>query len=54
MGLLYCLLLFLVIAVNPFNGAHAASINPATAAMPSDQQNAISLHFANIEVSGPW
>ena len=40
MGLVYCLLLFLVIAVNPFNGAHAASINPATAAMPSDQQNA--------------
>ena len=52
MGLLYCLLLFLVIAENPLNVAHAASISPATVATPLVQQNAISLHFSNIEVSG--
>ena len=52
MGLLYCLLLFLVISVNPFNGVHATSSNPATVTTPSVQQNAISLQFANIEVSG--
>jgi type IV pilus assembly protein PilQ len=52
MGLLYCLLLFLVISVNPFKGAHAASSNPATVATPSVQKNTISLHFTNIEVSG--
>ncbi len=52
MGLVYCLLLFLVIAVNPFNWAHAASSNSATVTTPSVQQNAISLHFVNIEVSG--
>jgi len=52
MGLLYCLLLFLVLAVNPLNGVHAVSTSQATIAMPSVQQNAISLHFANIEVSG--
>jgi type IV pilus assembly protein PilQ len=52
MGLLYCLLLFLVISVNPFNGAHATSSNPATVATPQVQQNTISLHFSNIEVSG--
>ena len=51
MGLVYCLLLFLVIAVNPLNGACAVSSDPATAATPLVQQNAISLHFANIEVS---
>jgi type IV pilus assembly protein PilQ len=51
MGLLYCLLLFLVISVNPFNAAYAASSSSATIATPSIQQNAISLHFANIEVS---
>ena len=52
MGLLYCLLLYLVIAVTPFNVVHAASSSPAKIATPSVQQNAISLHFANIEVSG--
>jgi type IV pilus assembly protein PilQ len=52
MGLLYCLLLLLVIAANPLNAAHAASSIPVTVATPSVQQNAISLHFANIEVSG--
>ena len=51
MGLVYCLLLFLVISVNPFNAAYAASSSSATIATPSIQQNAISLHFANIEVS---
>ena len=51
MGLVYCLLLFLVIAVNPSNQVYAVSSNLATAATPSVQQNAISLHFANIEVS---
>jgi type IV pilus assembly protein PilQ len=52
MGLLHCLLLLLAISVNLFSGAHAVSSNPATVATPSVQQNAISLHFANIEVSG--
>jgi type IV pilus assembly protein PilQ len=52
MGLVYCLSLLLIIAFSPSNVAQATSISRITAAMPPVHQNAISLHFANIEVSG--
>ena len=52
MGLVYCLSLLLIFAVSPSNEAQATSSNRITAVTPSVQQNAISLHFANIEVSG--
>ena len=51
MGLVCCLLLFLVIAISPTNGAHADSVSRGPAPMRPIQQNTISLHFANIEVS---
>ena len=51
MGLLYCLLLFLIIAIHPSNGVHAVSSNLGTTAIHPIEQNTISLHFANIEVS---
>lgn len=51
MGLVYCLLLLLIITFSPSYGVHAASDNLGPAAMRPAQQNTISLHFANIEVS---
>jgi type IV pilus assembly protein PilQ len=51
MGLVYCLLFLLFIAISPSTVAQATSSNRISAAMPSMQQNTISLHFANIEVS---
>jgi type IV pilus assembly protein PilQ len=51
MGLVYCLLLFLIIAISPSNGVHAVSGNRGPTTPHPIQQNTISLHFANIEVS---
>jgi type IV pilus assembly protein PilQ len=51
MGLVCCLLLFLIIALSPSNGVHAVTRNQGPTAMHPMLQNTISLHFANIEVS---
>ncbi len=51
MGLVYCLSLLLIIAISPSNVAQATSSSRITATIPPVQQNATSLHFANIDVS---
>jgi type IV pilus assembly protein PilQ len=52
MGLVYCLSLLMLIAICPSNAAQATSSSRIAAVIPLIHQNAISLHFANIEVSG--